>query len=562
MFERLAKQAEILENNWVTHLLGLLPYDVAQLIAREPDEIAYDYGEVKKILLKRYKLTPEKFRQKFFMHNKNLGSTWKNFGYELRSFFNEWVNGVKADSFEKLSDLIITDQIKRKVTLEINDHFIDDWSKLNSPDDLVEKLDDYDTLRSTFRSKQPRKEWHYDKQDSFKDDSVFTTNEKRKLYGITHNERGEPKCFYCSNFGHIARNCSLPKSVLTCREGNETGLKIINCVAKETNHSSEESLFVRLVGENSDESNLFLKKAKINNCDNVQALIDTRSSCCLLKISVAQKLKLKFERAANKIYGFGNQKMPALTSIGRIKADIEVDNVKAENISIYVVPDDAQSVDLIIGRTWIDLPHIAYTKLGERVHIGYREDELFRNFPIDEKVNPVCLERLETAQSESESLQIKDTSQQKLMGNLANDLKMEKNKNVDNLKSINDSLVKTNSYYDKNKSGKVSLRKGDIVAVRRKPNTTGESRKTQPHYRGPMVVTPVRPSDTYRISQLEPSNGRPYATIVHVTQLKAWRSRNEDDDDSSTNSHNEPEMQRSKRTVRKPLRYGDFMPDR
>ncbi|GBM88346.1 hypothetical protein AVEN_199335-1, partial [Araneus ventricosus] len=66
MFERLAKQAEILENTWVTHLLGLLSYDVAQLIAREPDEIANDYGEVKKILLKRYKLKPEKFRQKFF----------------------------------------------------------------------------------------------------------------------------------------------------------------------------------------------------------------------------------------------------------------------------------------------------------------------------------------------------------------------------------------------------------------------------------------------------------------------------------------------------------------
>ncbi|GBL77539.1 hypothetical protein AVEN_41913-1 [Araneus ventricosus] len=77
-----------------------------------------------------------------------------------------------------------------------------------------------------------------------------------------------------------------------------------------------------------------------------------------------------------------------------------------------------------------------------------------------------------------------------------------------------------------------------------------------------MVVTHVHPCDKYRISQLEPRNGRPYAAIVHVSQLKAWRSRNEDDDDSSTNSHNEPENQRSKRTVRKPLHYGDFMPDR
>ncbi|GBL96012.1 hypothetical protein AVEN_220421-1 [Araneus ventricosus] len=263
MFERLAKQAEILENTWVTHLLGLLPYDVAQLIARETDEIANDYNEVK-------------------------------------------------------------------------------------------------------RSKQPRKEGHYDKRNSFKDDSAITTNGNKKLYSITHNERGEPKCFNCSNFGNIARNCSLPKSVLTCRECNKTGHKAINCVAKEKNHSSDESLSVRRVGEKSEASNSFLKKAKINNYDNVQALIDTGSSCCLLKISIARTLKLKLERAVNKIYGFGNQKMSALISIGRIKAVIEVDNVKAENISIYVVSDDAQSVDLIIGRTWLDLPHIAYTKIGKK----------------------------------------------------------------------------------------------------------------------------------------------------------------------------------------------------
>ncbi|GBN29730.1 hypothetical protein AVEN_158408-1 [Araneus ventricosus] len=258
---------------------------------------------------------------------------------------------------------MITNQIKRKVAQEVKDHFIDDWSKLNSPNDLVEKLDDYDTLRSTFRSKQPRKEWNYDKQNSFKDDSAVTTNEKKKLYGITHNERGEPKCFNCSNFGHIARNCWLPKSVLTCRESNATGHKAINCVTNETNHSSDESLSVRQVGEKLEKSNSFLKKAKLNNCDNVQALIDTGSSCCLLKISVVQELKLKFERAVNKVYDFGNQKMPELTSIGRIKADIEVDNVKAERIiSVYVLPDDAQSVDRIIGWTWLDLSHIAYAK--------------------------------------------------------------------------------------------------------------------------------------------------------------------------------------------------------
>ncbi|GBM28501.1 hypothetical protein AVEN_214143-1, partial [Araneus ventricosus] len=154
-----------------------------------------------------------------------------------------------------------------------------------------------------------------------------------------------------------------------------------------------------------------------------------------------------------------------------------------------------------------------------------------------------------------------------MIGNLANDLKMvknelrllqgdiqnfkegrqsllvqiqEKNKNAENSTSDNDSLVKTNAYYDKKKSGKVSLRKGDIVTVRRNPNTTGESTKTQQRYRALMGDTEIPPSDIYRISQLEPSNGRPYATIAHVSQLKAWRSWNEDDDDSSENSDDEP----------------------
>ncbi|GBN01148.1 hypothetical protein AVEN_204857-1 [Araneus ventricosus] len=139
--------------------------------------------------------------------------------------------------------------------------------------------------------------------------------------------------------------------------------------------------------------------------------------------------------------------------------------------------------------------------MGKRDNIGYREDELFRNFPIDGKVNRVCLKHLEISQLGNESLQ-----QQKMIGNLANDLKMvknelrllqgdikdfkkerhslllqiqEKNKHVENLKSNNDSLVKTNAYYDK-KSGKVSLRKGDIVAVRRNPKAASETPKTQP----------------------------------------------------------------------------------
>ncbi|GBN28776.1 hypothetical protein AVEN_246083-1 [Araneus ventricosus] len=122
--------------------------------------------------------------------------------------------------------------------------------------------------------------------------------------------------------------------------------------------------------------------------------------------------------------------------------------------------------------------------------------------------------------------------------------------------------VKIKAYYDEKKSRTFSFDKGEIVVVRRNPKATGESTKTQPRYRGPMVVTEILPSDTYRISQLEPSNDRLYATTAHVSQLKVWRSWNEDDDVSSENSDDESGMQRSNRNVSKPVPYGAFIPDR
>ncbi|GBN79010.1 hypothetical protein AVEN_56666-1 [Araneus ventricosus] len=96
-------------------------------------------------------------------------------------------------------------------------------------------------------------------------------------------------------------------------------------------------------------------------------------------------------------------------------------------------------------------------------------------------------------------------------------------------------------------------------AVRRNPKGTAESAKTQPRYRGSMVAREILPNDTYRTSQLEPNNGRLYATTAYARQIKSLENWNEDDDDSSENSDDEPEMQRSKRTVRKPVRSGSFM---
>ncbi|GFT52485.1 uncharacterized protein TNCV_14641 [Trichonephila clavipes] len=83
-FVRQAQRLNINQENWVSHLLGLLPTEVSHIIVREPDDKANSYEHVKYLLLKRFKLSPEKFRQLFVTHQKAPERTWIDFYHELK----------------------------------------------------------------------------------------------------------------------------------------------------------------------------------------------------------------------------------------------------------------------------------------------------------------------------------------------------------------------------------------------------------------------------------------------------------------------------------------------
>ncbi|GFT23057.1 uncharacterized protein TNCV_1858131 [Trichonephila clavipes] len=148
LFERQAQRLNIDQENWVSHPLGLLSTEVSHIIAREPDDKANSYEHVKDLLLKRFKLTPEKFRQLFVTHQKAHERTWIDFYHELNTYFNGWIDGLKIDTFNKLSDLIITDQLKRKTPFEFKEYF-DEWANMNSPVQLAEKLEEFEDFKRT-----------------------------------------------------------------------------------------------------------------------------------------------------------------------------------------------------------------------------------------------------------------------------------------------------------------------------------------------------------------------------------------------------------------------------
>ena len=96
----------------------------------------------------RYKLSPENFRENFFNHAKDSKSTWTDFVFQLKTYFNEWLMGLDLIDFESLKKLIIIDQLKRQVPSMIWENFIYLWPKLIKASELAEKLDDYDNVWS------------------------------------------------------------------------------------------------------------------------------------------------------------------------------------------------------------------------------------------------------------------------------------------------------------------------------------------------------------------------------------------------------------------------------
>ena len=151
LFEKQARRFKIEEKNWVSSLLSLMPSDIVELIARISEEEFENYSYVKDILLKKFRLSAEGFRQKFVQHQRNPDKTWKDFVYEVTNYFQGWLDGLDIKDFNGLKDLIITDQVKKRVPYEIRDHFMDSWTQIIKPSDLANKMDEYESIRRAYK---------------------------------------------------------------------------------------------------------------------------------------------------------------------------------------------------------------------------------------------------------------------------------------------------------------------------------------------------------------------------------------------------------------------------
>ncbi|GFT43624.1 transposon Ty3-I Gag-Pol polyprotein [Trichonephila clavipes] len=234
IFERQVKFLNIPERAWTAYLIGSLPPDIAQLIAREDEDDAQNYEKVKEMLLKRFRVTGDRFRQ-YFCQQKNPDSTWRDFYFELSSYFEGWIKELKITTFDQLKSLIIADQIKRKTPANIKEHFLDIWVDLNDPLELAEKLDAYDNLRpgmktnpnQTFKKKEFRKPFPIKKNQPLGGSHEYHLSGPSRTVprfpSYKTEGRNPIRCYGCGTPGVIKSKC--PK----CTRANEMETAV-NCM--------------------------------------------------------------------------------------------------------------------------------------------------------------------------------------------------------------------------------------------------------------------------------------------------------------------------------------------
>lgn len=112
--------------------------------------------------------------------------------------------------------------------------------------------------------------------------------------------------------------------------------------------------------------NHFAKTIKLNGTT-VYGIVDTGSTSVLIRDSVACRAGIAYRHVTCRLYSVGDVNQPSTSTIGEAEVGVSIDGVLAAEHQVRIVKDDTIPVDVLVGQTWLQLPHVHYTKLQTRI---------------------------------------------------------------------------------------------------------------------------------------------------------------------------------------------------
>ncbi|KAF0715882.1 Uncharacterized protein FWK35_00034988 [Aphis craccivora] len=219
-------------------------------------------------------------------------------------------------------------------------------------DELLSDIQDWQRMRAKRKEKfestnssttKPR----FVKQKTA-DDPNRTKNEIRRNHRAAQN-RPTVYCYNCRGAGHISKDCPRPRRPVKCS----------NC------HSDD-----RISSQHTRGRCPIALIPRRPPTKHTSRRCDDRDSAVLIRPSIARACGLNVRDTVCPLYTVGNADKPSTMTgmtIGEGDADFIIDDVLAADHPLKVVLDHSLPVDVLVGRTWLNLPHVNYFKQGGEI---------------------------------------------------------------------------------------------------------------------------------------------------------------------------------------------------
>ena len=156
-----------------------------------------DYDSVKQAILNAFSISVEGYRQSFRNKTKFTTQTYVEFASDKLREFRKWLKSAAVSTFAELENLIVLEEFKRKLPLNISMYLEDREEK-----ELLKAAslaDTYSLIHKVGSSKRPDQN-----VKPFPAKSSETLNDTAKGSNVV-------RCSYCKKEGHTIRNCPDPK---------------------------------------------------------------------------------------------------------------------------------------------------------------------------------------------------------------------------------------------------------------------------------------------------------------------------------------------------------------